>query len=201
MEKDILNINWEITGEERRNKINAGVLIIGPLIVFSFIGYISLWDGGMRLDAGDIIYASVGIMVAFTIAFLFNTFIRYKDRGYYLDENGITITKGNKRKYYAWEEFDSYYNYSEKVKKSLARKSHLRRYDTNIAETASKIDGDVFYLKKQTKNPLLKMCKFFIVVYSDIDNSKDVDIFLARFLEKREMENHTDLGLVFYGFK
>lgn len=200
MEKK-LNLKWEITAQERKSMINTGIFIIGPLIIFSFIGYISFWNEDIRLNAGDIIYASVGMIVAFTIAFLVNSFIRYRDRSYCIDDNGITITKGQKTRFYAWQEFESYYNYSERSKKDRAGKTQLGEYDASIAEKINENEGDVFYLKKRAKNPLFKIRTVFVVVYGKIDNSKDIDVFLERFLEKREMKNFTDLGLVLYKFK
>lgn len=201
MEKNILSVQWEITAEESKKKINAGLFIVGPLIIISFIGLMTSWHGNDRVDMNSIVYASIGMTITFILAFLVNVFIRYKDRRYLLDDHGVTINNGGKQQFYAWEEFDSYYNYSERSKKNIVGNTQLRQYDANSAVKINKIEGDIFYLKQKTKNPLLKMFKFFVVVYGTIDNSHDVDIILARFLAKREMKNCTDLGLVFYKYK
>lgn len=140
--------------------------------------------------------------------FLANKFFPYAHRSYLMDNSGINITKGKRSKKYLWEEFEYYYPYSE-------RSRTMAKVDRNVGDendtgqslrdaaynTERNIAGDIFYLKRRKKNFVSKICKRFVVVYGEAENSHTISKTLSCYLPRKTMTSVSDLGLVFYEFK
>lgn len=213
------NISWEITAKEKGGRTQKVLFRLWfPLIILGIIattvGYPALFtyhlfSQGWSYVLQQTIYTVFGVMASFIILLVINKFARYKERSYFLDNKGITISKGNKKKQYLWDEFDLFFIYSQRyITKSPQVSSNLHPQDSlagpqreNILRTEQEIVGDIFYLKKKPKNILSKLFKSFVVVYSEPDNTSSVNEFLSGHIQKKEMRATSDLGLVFCEFK
>lgn len=200
-------LTWEITPSEKRAQIRKFIsktwLVLVGLVVFSLFYYVSdffswMLREGIKLALFRVVYVAIGVAVFIGLFFLLNKFIPYKLRAYRLDDLGIIISKGKRKKYFSWNEFEcfypyrSYQNYPNYPGKSMRGQ---------LLEAGQQIEGQIFYLKKKSTGFFSKLCRIFVVVYSESNNSKAVSKFLSKHLPSRKMTSSTDLGLIFYQFK
>jgi len=200
-------LTWKITPLEKREQIKKSILkawlaLVG-LVIFSLFYYLSgffswAFREGIKPAFFRVVCVAIGVVAFVGLFFLLNKFIVYRLRTYRLDDSGIAISKGKKKKYFSWEEFECFYSYR-----------YYRNYPNypgestrkQLLEAGQRIEGQIFYLKKKSSGLFSKLCKIFVVVYSKPDNSKAVSKFLNKHLPNRKMTSSTDLGLVFYQFK
>lgn len=203
-------LTWEITPikqKERNQKILFFLLSSLPIFIGIFITATS--SSKVEFSSRDtlrVIFYGVSVIVAILLLFLIiNKFFPYQKRVYYLNNQGITISKGNKKKYYLWSDFECFYQYASQrghVKSFRYSNKYILEEDIKrIIETEKEIQGQIFYLKKKSFGLLSKFYKIFAVVYAEPDNSEIVKIFLSKHLPQISMKANTDLGLVFYRFK
>jgi len=203
-------LTWEITLTEQRER-NQKILIFLLSSLPIFIGIIITATFSLKVEffikdhLRAILYgvsAIVGIILLFLVI---NKFFSYRKRIYYLDNQGITISKGNKKKYYLWNNFECFYQYASqrgRVKSSWYSNKYISEEDIKIiGETGEEIQGQFFHLRKKSLGLLSKLYKIFVVVYAEPDNSEAVKNFLSKHLPQMTMKASTDLGLVFYQFK
>ncbi len=203
-------LTWEITPTEQRER-NQRILIflLSSLAIFIGIIIATTFSSKVELSIKDhlraILYGVSVIVGIILLSFIINKFFPYQKRIYYLDNQGITISKGNKKKYYLWNKFECFYQYasqSGRVKSSRYSNKYIPEEDIKrIGETGEKIQGQFFHLKKKSLGLLSKLYKIFVVVYAEPDNSEAVKNFLSKHLPQMIMKASTDLGLVFYQFK
>jgi hypothetical protein len=182
-------LTWRITPLEKRKSFQQGIIIVGLMFISLFIR--SLARGELDIEFQDGLYAVLSLAVSIPLLLLFNKIFPYKERAYHLSDNKVMISQGDKKKEYSWNEFDYFYSYL-RVKGSLA---------PEILRETRETTGDIFYLRKKSKNPLSKLYKSFVIVYSESKNDKEVLNFLSRHLPRREKNITDELGLIFYEFK
>lgn len=215
-----LSLTWEITTKKEREQTKKAIrkiwlslfvlVVIGSIVGFPLANLSEF--ARAREGIKPILLRAVGILIGFLIGFLavllMNKFVSYRERSYFIDDSGITISEGKRKKYYLWNEFECFYPYSEKYtkisypawyKKTPYYWGEKTRQDIFTSEV--EISGEVFYLKKKLSNIFSNFVKKFVVVYSEPDNSELVSSFLSRYLTKGEMKSTSDLGLVFYEFR
>ena len=200
-------LTWEITPSEKREQIKKFIsktwLVLVGLVIFSLFYYVSdffswMLREGIKPALLRVVYVAIGVTVFIWLFFLLNKFIPYKPRTYRLDDAGIAISKGKKKKYFPWSEFECFYPYrSYQSYPNYAGESTRGQ----LLEAGQQIEGQIFYLKKKSIGFFSKLCRIFVVAYSEPNNSKAVSKFLSRRLPSRKMTSSTDLGLVFYQFK
>jgi len=200
-------LTWEITPSEKRKQVRKFILNVWPVLVgfviFSLFYYVSgflswMLHQGIKPALSMVLYVAIGVTVCIWLFFILTKFLPYKLRTYHLDNTGITISKGRKKKYFPWNQFECFYTYRVYQSYPNYPGESMRE---QILKTGQQIEGQVFYLKKKSKGFLSRFCKIFVVIYSKPDNSKDVLKFLSKHLPQRKMTWSTDLGLVFYQFK
>jgi len=213
------NLNWKITSTERKERTKKLIfriwlpfIILG--IVAATIGYPALFTyhfitKGWVYILQQIFYTMIGVMGSLLLLLLINKFISYKERTYFLDNNGITIFKGEKKRYYFWSDFEYFHPYSERYIPEPPRDfSQLHPQDSiggpereKIFGAEQEIVGEIFYLKKKPKNIFSRLYKSFVVIYSEPNNAGTVNKFLSNYLQRKTMKATSDLGIVFYEFK
>jgi len=205
-------LSWEITRTEKRDRVRQLLLAIGAtFILVSVIGallyrpfsFARTYSTG-RLD--DFFYTAIMVVIstigAVYILFLMNKFLPYVERKYYLDNNGVTVWKGGRKKQFTWNELESFSVHQSMYFIESTRDwpgEHMRK---EMYLTSERIEGKVFYLFKRSKNKFLGFFyKTFVVLYSEPEISQKVLDFLLRYLPQRDMKPTVDLGLRFYYFK
>lgn len=197
-------LSWEITSTEKRKQIQKFILIVGPILVLLFFAGMTYFpqsitykivSGGLPDFLNTVFYSVLGIIGSLILFFILNRFLIYRDRTFYFDDNGITISKGKKKKTFLWDEFECFYPYRQGY-----RKENNQLVDYAL-DASLQIQGQIFYLQKKQDNIFTKFYKAFVVIYSRPENSKSVSDFLSQHLIRKEMSATTDLGLVFYKFK
>jgi hypothetical protein len=200
-------LTWEITPSEKREQIKNFIsktwLVLVGLVIFSLFYYVSDFFSwalreGIKPALLRVIYVAIGVVVFIGLFFLLNKFIPYRLRTYRLDNAGIAISKGKKKKYFSWNEFECFYPYRFYQSYPNYPGESMRG---QLLEAGQQIEGQIFYLKKKSIGFFSELCRIFVVVYSEPDNSKAVSKFLSKYLPSRKMTSSTDLGLVFYQFK
>jgi len=181
-------LSWEINPLDRRKQIQKGILIIVPLF-FPVVIWALIKSGGLNFR--QIIYTILGLIIFSLFVLLVNKFIPYPKRSYFLNNDSITISKGNKTKKYVWNDFECFYPYSERYNAA----------QSEMVQARKNIEGDIFYLKVKPKTATSKLTKVFTVVYSGANNSQLVKAFLLNHLPIEPMTGTTDLGFVFYEFQ
>jgi hypothetical protein len=222
------NLTWEITPQEKRERTEK-VRLLWFGVVLSFFCYIMIEVLGRSRSKEEFIvslYTAIfiiaSVIVWFSIAFILNKRIPYPKISYYLDSQGITIIKGNKKKHFLWKDFECFYIYTivrselnQRTKKSKIESFLERAEDRRAAqigkdlvakikeveEMRRKIMGEIFYLKKKQSGFLSKFYKTFVVLYSEPDNWQEVLDFIKKYLSQKTMGQFTDSGLVFYEFR
>jgi hypothetical protein len=222
------NLTWEITPEEKRKRTEKALILwFGFLLFFvSYAMFHLLGESRSKEEFIERLYIAIfsvaSVIVGFLISFLLNKKFHYPKIRYHLDSQGITIFKGNKKRYFLWKDFECFYIYTpvrsgqkQKIKESKIEnfmKKLERKEEREIAkelgsklivtsEMSRRIEGEVFYLKKKQSGFLSKFYKTFVVIYSEPDNWQRVLKFLKKYLPQKPMETFTDAGLVFYEFK
>lgn len=203
---------WEISPSKKRKQIQKFILISGPILILLFVlGLITYFprstihtivSHGLSYFLSNIFYAAIGISGAILSFLLFNRLLPYRNSAYYLDNEGILVVRGNKKKHFLWSEFECfcpYRGYSRNT--SLNKLDRMEDAGKYAYDASLQIQGRIFYLQKKRKNIFSKLYKVFVVVYSIPENSESVYNFISKYLMKKEMTNITDLGLVFYKFK
>ena len=199
-------INWEITPLEKRKRTKRFILVtwlsfIGLLIssLFYFGSDFTSWAlrGGIKFALNRVFYIVIGAIGSILFFFLLNFILPYKKRTYFLDNEKLVISKGKKKKYFLWNEFDCFYLHR------FYRGSSNKQDPTakKILKAKQTIEGQIFYLRKKSTNFFARFYKVLVVIYSEPDNAKSVLNLLARHLPKKTMKSTSDLGLVFYQFK
>jgi len=203
----ISNLRWEIKpGEQKDQKKQEFWALLNLLPYFGLFLLIELNASGNNSFFRNL--ESVFVILAITIAVLYirYKFGRDKEKAYFLSEQGLTISKGDKTKSYKWNDFECYYLY-----KFTGR--GLENKDNNIPsrevggmiigaeQRLEKINGKTYHLKKRSSGILGKFIKTFVVVQAEPDNSMKVNEFLSKHLNLEKMTNTSDLGLVSYEFK
>ena len=215
-------LTWTITPSERRKQVKefisrAWLILIVLAVSFLFYYRRNLSSRILYEEINPItlgLYTAIGIIALTCLVLLLNKIVPYKLRTYRLDSSGITISKGKKKKYFSWKEFECFYLYQvSRVSSNHPRKLYQSYSNypeeymseesmrTQLLETEQQIEGQIFYLKKKSSGFFSKFYKVFVVVYSKPNNSKAVARFLSNHLPSRKMTLSTDLGLVFYQFK
>jgi len=181
-------LNWEINPADKKEQIQKGILIVGPLLI-----PVAIWAliRGGGFSPTDIIHVIFGLIIFFLLILLVNKILPYPKRSYSLDNNGIIISKGNKTKTYLWSDFECFYPYSERYNAT----------QSNIVQAGRNIEGEIFYLKAKPQNAISRFTKVFVVVYSGVTNSQTVKTFLLNHLPIKQMKGTTDLGFIFYEFQ
>ena len=197
-------ISWKITPSEKRKQIQKGILVIGPLIMGLLILVLTSRLALRNITFKEIIYSGLGVTISFILILLLNRIFPHKEKAYFLNDNGLIISKGKKTKQYSWNDFECFYPYSERY----SFKPNLSSYQSDIEEkrgeifkTGRSIEGEIFYLKKKPKNIFSKLYKVFVVIYSEINNQEAINRFLSNKLSRKLMKDTTDLGMIFYEFK
>jgi hypothetical protein len=227
MDNEVLT--WEITPNEQRERRQKTLILYLRLFWIFILGVIVLSFSLVKGEpyyiasvAGTIILIAFFWLIGLIASLFFNRFFPYQKRKYYLDNQGITIFHGSKKRHYPWRDFECFYIYtfqrsgSKRDFKNIVFETYNRDKEEEIKETTYKllnitgktlgktteeIEGKIFYLKKRKSGLLSKFYKTFIIVYSEPENSKDVEEFLSRHLPFKKMGAFTDAGLVFYKFK
>jgi len=207
-------LRWEIRPEERRERNLQGLRIIIELLpIFLgglFLRFLSSNDYNFPYAFKAIYYTTLFIVAGIVIYCILSIYSpRNKERTYFLNGEGLKVSKGNKVKFYRWSDFDCYYIFSviraDSINKKFKGNSTISKEDRDkIIETDrqwEKINGKTYYLKKKSGSILGKFIKTFIVVRAEPDNSEKVNDFLKNHLIQKEMNYTTDLGLVFYEFR
>lgn len=205
---DPLSISWEITPAEQgmRNSRTLKLIVkLLPILLLPFLLNFPLWIDFVSLCIAIflfnkylaflyIVISALCVIAAIIIIKYF--FLKYSPRRvYFLDMKGITISKDGRKKFYPWNDFECYYPYT------VIRHVYEGNRDLyKIQQEEQEISGQIFYLKKKRINLLGRICKTFVVVKSEPDNSELVDTFLAIHLLKKEMTATTDAGIVFFEF-
>jgi len=213
------NLSWEITAREKKERTQKLIfrvwfpfIILG--IVAATIGYPALFTyhfltKGWIYILRQIFYTMIGVIGSFLLLLLINKLIPYKERTYFLDNNGIIISKGKKKKQYLWNEFEYFYPYSKRYIPEPPRDlPQLHPQDSiggpereKIFSAEQQIVGEIFYLKKKPKNIFSRLYKSFVAIYSEPNNTRAINKFLSNYLQRRTMKATSDLGLIFYEFK
>lgn len=213
------NLNWTITAEERKKRTRKLVFRVwAPFIVLGVIaatiGYPASFAHdiaarGWFLTLQQAFYAMAGMAAGMLAMLLVNEIFPYSERTYLLDCKGLSVSSGKKKKNYPWDDFKCFYPYSERYFSKASRNSgqsgaqsfagENRRGEIFNAE--QEIAGAVFYLEKKPGNSFSRLFKFFVVVYSEPDNTKAVNKFLSEHLQRKTMKAASDLGLVSCEFK
>lgn len=203
-------LTWEITPTEKRTRtgkfISRSWLILVGLVVFSLFYHTNdftswLLREGLKPALTKVFGVIIGVSICIWLFFLLNKFLPYKKRVYQLNNAGIKIVEGKKKRHFSWNEFECFYPY--RLYQS-SPKDQRRPGETTKAEflkVGQQAEGRIFYLKKKSKGLLSRFFKTFIVVRSEPNNSKTVMKFLSKHLSQKRMTSGTDLGLVFYQFK
>ncbi len=195
-------LTWKIPPSEKRRQINKGTFLIGPSIIGLAI-IVLITDSNLHVITFiDVIWAFCGMSLGFILLLIINRFLPYPEKSYFMNDYGITVTKGNRKKRYAWDDFECFYTYSERYepKKGLAQ-SNIEEVRYNIFETGKIIEGEIFYLLKRHGNMFSRLYKTIVVVHSQNSNTKSVNKFLSDHLQRKKMKATIDMGLVFYEFK
>lgn len=201
-------LNWKITNEEQNERKQKEFKLL--LKSLPFVGLLLLVSIHESLHLDFILLIAVILLVSVVVLFVWDKISnKVEERAYFLNEDGLTISKGDKIKSYAWRDFEYYYLYSieptASENKKFSGNSHLSKEDWEyMVETQrqfEKINGSTFYLKKKSKSLKRKLFKTFVVVQAEPDNSVKVNEFLSRHLNLEKMTSTTDLGLVSYEFK
>lgn len=212
------NLSWEITREEKKERTKKVIFRIWlPLIILGIIaatiGYPALFSynifaRGWIYIVKQAFYTLIGIGISLLLLLVINKFALYKDRTYFLDDKGLTISKGKRKKIYLWADFEYFYSYSERYASKVSQSFQLHPQDSiggpereKIFGAEREIVGEIFYLKCRPRNIFAKLYKTFVVIYSEPNNLKVVNKFLSDHLQKKQMGAASDLGLIFYEFK
>lgn len=207
-------LTWSITSEEKRartqNFITQAIL---PLLA---IGVTVTTYGSVDFEFFELLYVDFvrafypalyvvsAILIFLLLSYVVNKSYPYPISSYACDSSGVTISKGRQKKKFSWNEFDYFYNYSERGKASYAdnkqnKKNKLMGYE--VLDVKRLLLGDVFYLKKKKKGLISRLYKDFVVVYGEPDNSLKVKTFLSCYLIEKKMDWSSDMGLVFFEYK
>lgn len=204
---DDIILTWEITPLEKRKRIRKFILkvwlaVIGLIIFSSFWNISGFYSWALRQGIKsaffEVIYITIAAAIFIWLFFFLNELTPYKLRTYRLDNRGIEISKGKKKKYFSWNEFECFYPYRFYRSYPNYPGELFRR---RILKLEQQIRGQIFYLKKKSTGPFAKLFKVFVVVYSEPDNIKAVEEFLSKHLPKKKRTLSIDLGLIFYQFK
>lgn len=206
----VKDITWEVTSKERRGQVQAFIsrtwllfvllVIIVPFFSTNTFFELRFWGIGQFLHTVG--YSILGVALVLAGFFFLNKILRYRDRKYALNDEGIEISVGEKHKKFSWSDFEYFYAYS-------ARGQHSSRSGTGnilqgtreqIGSVAQGIEGGIFYLQKRSGG-ILGFGKVFVVVHAEPDNTGIVSRFLQQKLPEKQMTAGSDLGLVFYEFK
>jgi hypothetical protein len=201
-------LNWEITPKEQRTT-NQKILILAlyslPIIFGIMTVAIAISD--IKFSFKDylqaIFYGIVIILGIILFSLIINKIFPYKDRAYSLDNQGITISKGKRKKPYLWSDFDCFYEYTSRYESpKFSNQYDISKEEIKSASERSKeIKGQIFNLKKKSSGLLSKFYKILVVVYSEPDNSKIVLEFLNKHLPEKIKTEKDNLGLIIYKFK
>jgi len=162
------SLSWEITPLEKklRNQllIRLYLFTFSGFFIFTFFNY--YFSSDIRHKSGDFFIQfffviSVAVVVA-GVAYLINNFFPYPTRRYLLNNDGIVIGINEKIRFYAWSEFQSFYDYSS------------RSTRTSILQKERGINGKIYYLRKNNR-----FFPIYLKVYSEPDNYKDVFDFIS----------------------
>ncbi len=200
-------LKWNITGAEKREQIQKLIIFIGPI---SFLLFLSTLLKQKNLNLEQVIFVPLSIILCFVVLLIVNKFFPHKEKTYVLEEDSLTISKGKKVKRYLWNDFECFHIYRVSMYEpdKIDKSSRFETYRSEVGgerkkmlETLKTIQGNIFYLKKKSKHIFAKLYKSFVVIYSEVDNSKAVLNFLNAHLSQKKMSVKDELGLVFYEFK
>lgn len=210
----ILNnsLAWEITGEEKRERTQKLLLVIGiPFVLMSAMGILFansssfselLSADSLRSLLREVAFVAIIAISAVLSLFVVNKFWPYADRKYQLDAGGVTISKGKRTKYFLWSELGNYFIYRSFSAQRSTRDRLLEPTKKQVSLAIKNIEGEVFYLAKKPKNILSRIfIKTFAVIYTEPDNSQNVNNFISRYLLLKKMSPFDKFGLKFYYFK
>jgi hypothetical protein len=189
-------LKWEITPQEKRFKIDRFIKVAWFPFVCLAVSYlvIKIFKSNLQQIITELIIA----IVVFVLIIAVNKIFPYKTRTYFLNEGGLVISKGNKQKKYFWNDFECFYNYSQRDNSWDAKQNNKK---SRIFMASKTVSGDIFYLKRKAINISDKLRKVFVVVYTETENNKQVNEFLSNHLSIKDIKSSSDLGLVHYEFK
>jgi len=201
------SLAWEITPSEKREQIRKIIsriwlLIIG-FIIASYLYFVSSFTSdllryGIKYSLFMIVGMAIGMTIFLWLFFFLGKYIPYSSRTYSLDSAGITISKNRKKKYYSWNEFESFYVYLTVPKKvNQSPQDELRE---QLIQAEQDIEGQIYYLKKKPLGYFHIFYKSFVVIYSKPANSVAVTKFLNTRLQQSQRKVSDELGLISYEF-
>lgn len=218
---DDKSLTWKITPEEQKSRGHEYLILLLfslPFVVWGIFSTATSRENSFDYDqmweilsyGGLFILLVVGIIV---VILILNKFFPYKERTYSLDDYGVTISKGGKKKTYSWDDFVCFYAYTED--RNSARPSISSRNERNrirISENtikkligagkkAEEIVGQMFYLRKRSLTLWSQFYKVIVVVYSEPDNITTVRDFLSKHLPRKHTGANIDFRLTMYRFK
>lgn len=167
-------LTWEITPSEKREQVKNFIsktwLVLVGLVVFSLFYYVSGFFSWMLFEEIKpvifrVVYVAIGVAIFVGLFFILNKFILYRLRTYRLDNTGITISKGKKKKCFSWNEFEYFYAYrSYQSYPNQSHQSYLDHFRESmrgqLLETGQQIEGQIFYFKKKSTGFFLNCAEF-----------------------------------------
>lgn len=195
---DKIIFEWEITSQEAKNRTLQSI----PVVVSVLSGLALIV--AIKERSWTVFAVFVVLMIVFY--FLALAFSKFKARKFQIGDSGIYISKGSKQKTYTWDDFEYFFTYSLVINKNLSGVRNLRtkamsQEIINTQDKLANINGEAYFLKKKQKTFLDKLVKTFVVVYSEPDNSTQVEEALATHLPHRPFEISTEAGITRYEFK
>ena len=191
-------LSWEIFPSEKKSQVKKFILrtcllILGLIFLFLFYeNYFLLWLSYQELEPvlNKFFYLLIGVIIFIWLFSLFNILIPEKLRTYLLDDKGLTISKGKKKKIFTWDKFECFYAY--RFYQEAQRRSK---------ESGRKNKHQIFYLKVKKTGFSSNFYKTFVIIYTKPDQTNQVLVFLKDRLPQIKMTLGTDVGLIFYQFK
>ncbi|MCL5666478.1 MAG: sugar porter family MFS transporter [Patescibacteria group bacterium] len=191
-------LQWDITPQEAKSRTLQSIPVVANVLAGLAL-ILAIKEKSWR-----IFFIFAGIVIAFYIFTL--VFAKFKPRKFQISQSGITISKGTKQKTYSWDEFDCFYTHSLVINRNT---KGVRNFRTHAAvqdiittnDRLVEISGNTYYLKKKKRTFWDKIVKTFVVVYSEPDNSGQVEQAISTYLSHQPLEMSTEAGMIKYEFK
>ncbi len=195
-------LSWDLSPKDQKQK-NKKVLtfLLSSLPIFIGIVFTVLRTSRSPYSVDEYWSVSFYAVLIILISFIINSFSSYPKRSYELDDSGITISKGKKRKHYFWNDFSYFYQYSMGRSKLKPSRYMSKENIESFHEADELIRGHVFYLRKKPRNLFSKLYKEFVIVYVAPSKVDLINTSLTNHLKSKPINLSSDLGLVIYRFK
>lgn len=180
-----MHLGWHITGDDRKYRIRRGLILASPYLMLAAGAYVM--DRYGLYDPKWLVVGIGAFLILWIITLSVHQVFQYPNRSYELTEYGLTVSKGEKKRSYRWEEFRFFHQVG------------LRNLGDPIKRYMHGFNYQTIYLRKKAN--LFGFIRSYVVLYVPQDKLAELRYNLGVWVGEKKPGPFFDFGPTNFEFR